>query len=121
MTTKDTKTPPTTPTQPPTHTVPARDADPTRHLVPPTRRTAETDEMKEIAARRQSTGTGIWQGPLVKAAAVQSLVKLDPRLVAKNPVMFVVEVGAAITTIVTIQQLLTGTGDVGFTLQIALW
>src|SRR5262245_53685715 len=105
----------------PTHTVPARDADPARHLTPPTRRTPETDDMKEIAARRQATGTGIWQGPLVRAAALQSLVKLDPRLVARNPVMFVVEVGALVTTVALIQQLATGSGDRGFTLQIALW
>jgi K+-transporting ATPase ATPase B chain len=35
--------------------------------------------------------------------------------------MFVVEVGAAITTIVLLQQLVTRSGEVGFTLQITLW
>jgi K+-transporting ATPase ATPase B chain len=105
----------------PTQTVPARDADPTRHLTPPTRRTPETDQMKEIAARRQRVGTGIWQWPLVEAAALQSLVKLDPRLVARNPVMLVVEVGAVVTTLVMIEQIVTATGNVGFTLQITLW
>src|SRR5262245_52381433 len=124
---KDTRTPKDAPAPVPpagvrpTHTVPARDADPTRHLSPPTRRTPETEGMKEIAARRQAVGTGIWQGPLVRAAALQSLAKLDPRLDARNPVMFVVWVGAAVTTVVTIQQVLTGTGDLGFTLQITLW
>src|SRR5260221_808093 len=42
-------------------------------------------------------------------------------LVARNPVMFVVEVGALITTIVMLQQIVTQTGNVGFTLQISLW
>src|SRR5581483_4008586 len=103
------------------HTVPQRDADPRRHLTPPTRRTPETAEMKEIAARRQAVGTGIWQKPLVKAAALQSFAKLDPRLVARNPVMFVVEVGAVATTVVAASQLITNTGNLGFTLQITLW
>ena len=35
--------------------------------------------------------------------------------------MFVVEIGAAITTIVMLQQIVSGTGNVGFTLQITLW
>src|SRR3954451_22473832 len=81
------------------HTIPARDADPTRGLQPPTRRTPEVDEGKELAATRKAGAGSIFQGPLVRAAIGQSFVKLNPRLVAKNPVMFVVEIGAAITTI----------------------
>ena len=103
------------------HTVPERDADPTRGVVPPTRRTPEVDEGKELAASRKSGAGSIFQGPLVRAAVIESFRKLDPRRVAKNPVMFVVEVGAAITTIGMLQQIVGGTGNVGFTLQITLW
>jgi K+-transporting ATPase ATPase B chain len=110
----------TTPGRAP-HAVPERDADPTRGLVPPTRRTAEVDEGKELTASRKSGAGSIFQGPLVRAATRQSFIKLDPRLVAKNPVMFVVEIGALITTIVMIQQIISGSGNVGFTLQISLW
>ena len=39
----------------------------------------------------------------------------------KNPVMFVVEVGAALTTIFLVRDIFTGAGGIGFTLQIALW
>ncbi|MBV9134046.1 MAG: HAD-IC family P-type ATPase, partial [Chloroflexi bacterium] len=106
--------------RPPT-TVPERDADPIRGLVPPSRRTPEVDEGKELAASRKSGAGSIFQGPLVRAAIVESVRKLDPRAVAKNPVMFVVEVGAAITTIVLVQQIATRTGNIGFTLQITLW
>jgi potassium-transporting ATPase ATP-binding subunit len=105
----------------PPHTVPERDADPTRGLQPPTRRTPEVDEGKELAASRKSRAGSIFQGPLVRAATSESFRKLDPRLVAKNPVMFVVEIGAAITTVVMLQQIVSGTGNVGFTLQITLW
>lgn len=89
----------------PPHTVPVRDADPARGLVPPTRRTPEVDEGKELAASRKSGAGSLFQGPLVRAALSESFRKLDPRLVAKNPVMFVVEIGAAITTVVMLQQI----------------
>jgi K+-transporting ATPase ATPase B chain len=105
---------------PPTHPVPDRDADPTRGLTPPTRRTAETDAMKEVAARRRGR-TPLFSGPLVRAAIAQSFVKLDPRHLVGNPVMFVVGVGAVLTTYVTITQLLSGDAAWGFSLQISLW
>src|SRR5579883_2120771 len=58
---------------------------------------------------------------IVRRAIKQSFVKLDPRLVAKNPVMFVVEVGAALTTAFVIKDALAGLHDVKFGIQIALW
>ncbi|HEX3570563.1 MAG TPA: potassium-transporting ATPase subunit KdpB [Acidobacteriaceae bacterium] len=54
---------------------------------------------------------------IVRRASVDSLKKLDPRLMAKNPVMFVVEVGSLVTTIM----LFTRGGHFGFNLQITLW
>jgi potassium-transporting ATPase ATP-binding subunit len=50
-----------------------------------------------------------------------SFKKLDPRVMVKNPVMFVVEVVAALTTVLFIRDLAAGTGQYGFTLQIILW
>jgi K+-transporting ATPase ATPase B chain len=55
--------------------------------------------------------------PAVKAA----FVKLDPRLMVKNPVMFVVEVVAALTTVIFLRDVATGGQDLGFTFQIILW
>src|SRR6478672_5141060 len=100
----------------PPRTVPQRDADPARGLEPPSRRTPEVDEGKELTATRKAGAGSIFQGPLVRAAIRESFVKLDPRKVAKNPVMFVVEIGAAITTV-----LLPFASNLGFTLQISLW
>ncbi len=52
----------------------------------------------------------------------QSFVKLDPRVLIKSPVMFVVEIVAALTTVIFIRELLTGGGEhLGFTFQIILW
>ena len=45
---------------------------------------------------------------IVKKATAASFAKLNPVTLAKNPVMFVVEVGAAITTVFLIRDLFTG-------------
>jgi K+-transporting ATPase ATPase B chain len=50
-------------------------------------------------------------------AIADSFKKLDPRLMVKNPVMFVTMVGAAVTTV----DIFTATTDRGFIAQIALW
>ena len=63
----------------------------------------------------------LWDPALVSRAAVESFKKLDPRLMIKNPVMFVVEVGAVLTTILLIRDLAEGRPGIGFELQITLW
>jgi K+-transporting ATPase ATPase B chain len=47
--------------------------------------------------------------------------KLDPRLMIRNPVMFVVEVVATLTTVLLLRDLVTGGSHIGFTFQIVLW
>jgi K+-transporting ATPase ATPase B chain len=56
-------------------------------------------------------------GPAIGAA----FAKLDPRTLIKNPVMFVVEIVAALTTVIFIRELFTGGENLGFTFQIILW
>ena len=58
---------------------------------------------------------------ILKRAIQQSFVKLNPVHVAKNPVMFVVEVGAALTTVYVIKDAVTHAGGLLFGIQIALW
>ena len=50
-----------------------------------------------MAASRRA-GKSVWTWPLVRSAALNSFRKLDPRWMARNPVMFVVEVGSLLTT-----------------------
>jgi K+-transporting ATPase ATPase B chain len=50
-----------------------------------------------------------------------SFRKLDPRIMMRNPVMFVVEVVAALTTVLFIRDVVTGAGQLGFSFQINLW
>ncbi|MBV9437259.1 MAG: hypothetical protein JOZ44_14470, partial [Acidobacteria bacterium] len=41
----------------------------------------------------------VWEWKIVRRAIWDSLIKLDPRRMMSNPVMFVVEVGSVITTV----------------------
>ncbi|HZO28748.1 MAG TPA: HAD-IC family P-type ATPase, partial [Chloroflexota bacterium] len=77
--------------------------------------------MKEFAQTRRR-GVSAWNGQLVKHAALQSFPKLDPRAMVKNPVMFVVEIGSVLTTLVLIQGLF-GLAEVNllFVTQLTLW
>ena len=47
--------------------------------------------------------------------------KLDPRLLARNPVMFVVEIVAMLVTLLFLRDLATGGAKLGFTFQIVFW
>ncbi len=60
-------------------------------------------------------------GRIVRGAFLQALIKLDPRTVARNPVMFVVEVGSAVTTFLFFRSLIAGSAEAGFVGQISLW
>ena len=60
--------------------------------------------------------------PAILVPAIgQSFAKLDPRVMIKNPVMFVVEVVAALTTVIFVRELVSGGGSLGFTFQIIVW
>ncbi len=58
---------------------------------------------------------------IIKRAAIESITKLNPRHVAKNPVMFVVEVGSVITTVYWIKAILAHDHTVLFVGQVSLW
>src|SRR5215469_10042278 len=64
----------------------------------------------------------LWDSDIVRVALVDSLKKLDPRVQARNPVMFVVEVTALAVTIILCHDLAIGNYQYGgFEFQIALW
>ncbi|MEI6692267.1 MAG: potassium-transporting ATPase subunit KdpB [Chlorobium sp.] len=58
--------------------------------------------------RRQTRTSSIFERKLVMSALSRSLVMLDPRAMVKNPVMFVTEAGAVLTTLITILNALSG-------------
>src|SRR5450432_3322476 len=58
---------------------------------------------------------------ILSRAILDSFRKLDPRTMVKNPVMFVVEVGALLTTVQLVWNATHHAGQIGFGLQITLW
>jgi K+-transporting ATPase ATPase B chain len=65
--------------------------------------------------------SSLFRGDLVRQAIVASFVKLDPRTLIKSPVMFVVEIVAALTTVILVRDIATGASDLAFTGQIVGW
>jgi potassium-transporting ATPase ATP-binding subunit len=63
----------------------------------------------------------LWDTTIVRRALIDSLVKLNPRTMMKNPVMFVVEIGSVITTIYLLRDILMHQGSFRFDVQITLW
>jgi potassium-transporting ATPase ATP-binding subunit len=86
-------------------------------IAPPAESKQESSQLISKGVRARP----LFDPEIVKRATKESFVKLNPRMVAKNPVMFVVEVGAALTTVYVIKDAITGAGNLLFGIQIALW
>src|SRR5208337_5025347 len=63
----------------------------------------------------------LWNTDIMGQALLDSVRKLDPRGMVKNPVMFVVEVGSVLTTALLIDNTVHHRPGFGFNLQITLW
>src|SRR5581483_10779310 len=86
-------------------------------LAPP----PQVDDLTTLVPQRLVRARPLFDRELTVRALKASLVKLNPVTLIKNPVMFVVEVGAALTTGLLIRDAILWTGGIGFELQIALW
>ena len=73
-----------------------------------------TSETTLRTARPKNAQRALFESPIVKRAIKEAFLKLDPRVVAKNPVMFVVEVGSAVSTYFWIRSLLSEAADTLF-------
>jgi K+-transporting ATPase ATPase B chain len=60
--------------------------------------------------RRHARHLRVFESELVRMATWRSFVMLDPRTMARNPVMFLVEVGTVLTALVTAQSIIAGVG-----------
>src|SRR5262245_38821747 len=64
----------------------------------------------------------LFDPPIVRRAAVDALRKLDPRIQIRNPVMFIVEIGSLLTTVLFLQALVgQGEAPAGFIFAISIW
>src|SRR3954469_7380391 len=77
--------------------------------------------MEAMKLQKKVTASTMLDPKILVPAISSAFVKLDPRLMVKNPVMFVVEVVAALTTVIFVRDLVTGGANLSFTFQIIVW
>jgi K+-transporting ATPase ATPase B chain len=78
--------------------------------------------MESSTLRHSRPVSALFDPKIVVPAIGSAFVKLNPRTLMKNPVMFVLEVVSALTTVILIRDLITGGGQgIGFEFQIILW
>jgi potassium-transporting ATPase ATP-binding subunit len=80
-----------------------------------------TNDPTALIPKRLAHARPLFDPEILKRALKDSFVKFNPVTLAKNPVIFVVEVGAAVTTLFLVRDAFIGAAGLGFTLQIALW
>jgi len=79
------------------------------------------DDPTSLLPKKLARSRPLFDPEIVGRAIRASFGKLNPAAQLKNPVMFVVEVGAALTTVYLIRDIITGAAGIGFTIQITLW
>ena len=72
-------------------------------------------------AATSSKSKSLWDAKIVRQALIDSLRKLNPKKMMRNPVVFVVEVGSVITTVLLFKDIARHNPGFGFDLQITLW
>src|SRR5512132_1593182 len=77
--------------------------------------------METAKLRKRTSVTALTDPKIVLPAIGSAFAKLDPRVMMKNPVMFVVEVVAALTTVIFVREWINGGEHLAFTFQIILW
>ena len=77
--------------------------------------------METANIRKRMPVSALFDPGIVMPAIGSAFKKLNPRTLMKNPVMFVLEVVTALTTVIFIRDLVTGGASLGFELQIVIW
>ena len=77
--------------------------------------------MDSSMLRKQLPVSALLDGKIILPAIGSAFRKLDPRILIKNPVMFVLEIVTLLTTVIFVRDVITGGANLGFTFQIILW
>ncbi|WP_342362170.1 potassium-transporting ATPase subunit KdpB [Terrarubrum flagellatum] len=77
--------------------------------------------MEASTLRKQTPASALLDAKIVLPAVRASFAKLDPRVLIKNPVMFVLEIVTILTSVILIRDLATGGQNIGFEVQIIAW
>ena len=93
----------------------------TTPVMSPPPATASSDDLTSLLPKRLVRARPLFDREILGRAVKASFGKLNPATLVRNPVMFVVEVGAALTTIFVVRDAWVGAGGLSFGIQIALW
>ena len=77
--------------------------------------------METSQIRKRMPVSALFDPKIVVPAIASAFAKLNPRTLAKNPVMFVLEMVTALTTVILLRDLVTGGQTLAFELQIVVW
>jgi K+-transporting ATPase ATPase B chain len=77
--------------------------------------------MQTSKLRKRAALVTLLDPTIIVPAIGQAFVKLDPRTLIKNPVIFVLEVVTALATVLLLRDMATGGANIGFTSQIVVW
>src|ERR1700681_3452867 len=77
--------------------------------------------METSNIRKRMPVSALLDPKIVMPAIGSAFVKLDPRTLIKNPVMFVLEIVTILTTVILIRDLVTGGPNIAFEFQIIVW
>jgi potassium-transporting ATPase ATP-binding subunit len=87
----------------------------------PPRPAPAAEDLTSLLPKKLARARPLFDREIVGRAFAASFAKLNPVTLGKNPVMFVVEVGAALTTIFVVRDIFIGAPNLLFGIQIALW
>src|ERR1700676_5136319 len=88
---------------------------------PQSAKSTPLDDPTSLLPKKLARSRPLFDPEIVSRAVRASFGKLNSVTLMKNPVMFVVEVGAALTTIFLIRDVFTGAAGIGFSVQLAIW
>jgi K+-transporting ATPase ATPase B chain len=79
------------------------------------------ESLQPASGRPGKNRRSLWDAKIVRQAILDSFRKLNPRIMMRNPVMFVVEIGSVVTTLLLFQDISVHSSSFHFDLQITLW
>src|SRR5262245_21599413 len=77
--------------------------------------------METTMIRKRMPVSALLDPKIIVPAIGAAFTKLDPRTLANNPIIFVLEIVSLLTTVLLLRDLITGGENLGFTFQIVLW
>src|SRR5712692_10974448 len=89
--------------------------------LPPTPVAPEPVNETALIPKKLVRARPLFDPDILRRAAKDSVLKLSPVTLMKNPVIFVVEVGAVLVLVFLIRDIATGATGIGFEFQIDLW